>query len=296
MRTFDSVPNRLLPCVRVWPKSMHCLRRSLTTVWRVLLDVWLWNFRDIHRLLNTADKVRQMWAITGKRNSKKKPCISCCSEANDMFHSLNLTNKWNIPQGHRADAFGIVCFNCDSSDHTSDKCPHPRDEAKITKAKEVRVKSIGKGPGSGSRGHGRGRGDGHSGHRGDGNITRGKWGANKGAPSTPGTNTSLGDIVRQRNGKWMMNCKSCGWNESHTSKYRDEWNQNQSTFSIPVTFVFWSKLGKTPSPEKRPIPAARSASSGVFKGQLSGLINQYKTETEDGAFSSFLSEFEGLLN
>jgi hypothetical protein len=26
------------------------------------------------------------------------------------------------------------------------------------------------------------------------------------------------------------------------------------------------------------------------------LINRYKTETDDGMFSSFLSEFEGLLN
>ncbi len=28
---------------------------------------------------------------------------------------------------------------------------------------------------------------------------------------------------------------------------------------------------------------------------LSGLISHYKTETDDGAFASFLSEFEGLL-
>jgi hypothetical protein len=43
------------------------------------------------------------------------------------------------------DACGIVCFNCDSPDHTSDKCPLPRNEAKITKAKEVWAKSVGKG-------------------------------------------------------------------------------------------------------------------------------------------------------
>ena len=96
-------------------------------------------FRDIHGLLNTADKVHQMRAVTGKRNSKGTlaSVVKLCSEANDVFHSLNLMNKWNIPQGHWADAFGIVCFNCDSPDHTSDKCPHPRDEAKITKAKEA---------------------------------------------------------------------------------------------------------------------------------------------------------------
>ena len=127
-----------------------------------------------------------------------------------MFHFLNLTNKWNIPQGHRADAFGIVCFNCDSPDHTSDKCPLPRNEARITKAKEARAKSIAKGHGSGGCGPGRGRGDGRVGRGEDQSNTRGKWGATKDAPATPGTTTSSGDGVEKKNRKWMMNCKSCG--------------------------------------------------------------------------------------
>ena len=111
-------------------------------------------FRDIHKLLYTTDKVRQMQAVSGRRDSNTTLAAvqKLCSEANDVFHSLNLTNKWNIPQGHQADAFGIVCFNCDSPDHTSDKCPHPHNEAKITKAKEACAKSIGKGHSPGGRG------------------------------------------------------------------------------------------------------------------------------------------------
>jgi hypothetical protein len=60
--------------------------------------------KEIHKLLNTADKVHQMRAVSGKQDSNttlaavQKPC----SNANDMFHTLNLTNKWNIPQGHQA--------------------------------------------------------------------------------------------------------------------------------------------------------------------------------------------------
>ncbi len=232
-------------------------------------------FRDIHRLLNTANKVHQMRAVTRKQNSKETlaSVVKLCSEANCVFHSLNLMNKCNIPQGHRADALGIVCLNCDSPDHTSDKCPLPCNEAKITKAKEVRTKSIGKGRGSGGCGCGRGHGDGHGGRGGDRNNTRGKWDLTKGAPATPSTNTSSGDGVEKKNGKWMMNYKSCKWNESHTSKYHGKWNRNQSTFSIPVTHVFWSKSGITPSAEKGPTPAAGSASSGASKKQLSGLIN-----------------------
>ena len=149
---------------------------------------------------------------------------------------------------------------------------------------------------SGGCGCGRGCGDGQGGRGGDGTNTRGKWGATKGDPVNPGTNTSLG-CVENWNGKWMMNCKSCGWNETHTSGFHSEGNRNQSTFCIPLTHVFWTKSGTTPSAEKvPPRAAAGTASSGVSRGQLSGLINWYKTESDDGMFLSFLSEFEGLLN
>jgi len=46
--------------------------------------------------------------------------------------------------------------------------------------------------------------------------------------------------------------------------------------------------------EKALTPAAVPA-AGLPKGQLNGLISRFKTETDDGAFASFLSEFEGLL-
>jgi hypothetical protein len=94
----------------------------------------------------------------------------------------------------------------------------------------------------------------------------------------------------------MMNCKSRGWNETHTSWFHGKWNCNQSTFCIPATHVFWGKLRTTPSAEKGRAPAAITASSGVSRGQLSELIDWHKTEAEDGAFASFFSEFKGLLN
>jgi hypothetical protein len=43
MKMFDCVLNRLLSCVRVWPKLAHYLRRYLDILWRDLPDVWLWN-------------------------------------------------------------------------------------------------------------------------------------------------------------------------------------------------------------------------------------------------------------
>ncbi len=93
-----------------------------------------------------------------------------------------------------------------------------------------------------------------------------------------------------------MNCKSCGLNNTHTSGYHGEWTRNQFAFKLPATHVFWSKLGSASSAEKGPPPTPSTATSGVSKGQLSGLIGWYKTETEDGMFASFLNEFEWLLN
>ncbi len=43
MRMFDCVQNRLLLCVRIWPKLTHYLRRYPAIFWRDLPDVWLWN-------------------------------------------------------------------------------------------------------------------------------------------------------------------------------------------------------------------------------------------------------------
>jgi hypothetical protein len=42
-----------------------------------------------------------------------------------------------------------------------------------------------------------------------------KWGAN-GETLHPGANKASADGVKQRNGLWMMNCKSCGWDKIHT--------------------------------------------------------------------------------
>jgi len=130
-------------------------------------------FREIHKLLYTTNKVHQMWAVSGRRdNSTTLAAVQkLCSEANDVFHSLNLSNKWNIPQAHRADAVVFAGY-CRSPAHASFKCPLPRDEARITKAKEVRTKSY-DGRGSGGPGHGRGCGDGQGGRGGDRTNTRG---------------------------------------------------------------------------------------------------------------------------
>ncbi len=63
--------------------------------------------------------------------------------------------------------------------------------------------------------------------------------------------------------------------------------------------MFWGKSDTTPSVEKSltsASPGIGMATAGVPKSQLHGLISHYKTESEDGAFASFLNEFKVLLN
>ncbi len=96
-------------------------------------------FKDIHRLLCTTHKVCQMRAVTGRRDSSTTLAHiqKICKEACEVFHSMNLTNKWNIPQSHQADAFLTTCYNCGAPDHTSNKCSLPRNEANIRPRRHV---------------------------------------------------------------------------------------------------------------------------------------------------------------
>jgi hypothetical protein len=163
---------------------------------------------------------------------------------------MNLTNKWNIPQSHQADAFLTTCYNCGAPDHTSDKCPLPRNEAKITKAKEARAKLVKEGHGDRGPGRGGDRSGQGGGQGGDRTNTRNKWGAN-GGPKIPKNDKSSADGVKKKNGTWWMNCKSCGWNDTHMSGYHGEWSRNQSHFNFLELTSFGVSRGGLHLPRRR---------------------------------------------
>jgi hypothetical protein len=116
------------------------------------------------------------------------------------------------------------------------------------------------------------------------------------------TNGSIG----KHNGKWSMVCKSCRWNTTHTTGYHGKWVADPKSCSLPATHLFWSKSGKTPpeggnSGSLIPTLAATTTTASVTSVSLLSLhvgplIAQYKTDTEDGQFASFLADFERALN
>ena len=84
------------------------------------------------------------------------------------------------------------------------------------------------------------------------------------------------------------------------------WAADPNNFSLPATHAYWLKTGKTPPagrvPDTQPAAAPASASGSVGSAQsllstrMGPLIAQYKTNSEDGQFSSFLADFERALN
>ncbi len=211
-----------------------------------------------------------------------------------------MLNEWNIPKKHRIDA----CFNCGDLDHGVPKCPRPIDQSRIDKAKAEYSKNGGShgggrgGRGGGGRSAGRGRGDG-----GNQTNTRGKW---KGDDAKVPTALTTNDGIGKHNGKWSMVCKSCGWNTTHTSGYHNKWVADPKSFSLPATHLFWSKTGKTP-PEggnggsvilitATTATTASVTSESSLSSRVGPLIAQYKTNTEDSQFASFLADFERILN
>ena len=142
----------------------------------------------------------------------------------------------------------------------------------------------------------------HLGDGGNQTNTRGKWKGNDAKVSAAlTTNSGIGI----HNGKWSMVCKSCGWNTTHTTGYHNKWvADSKSFFPLPATHLFWSKSGKTPPegggggstiPTAAITPTAASVTSGSTL-RVGPLIAQYKTNTKDGLFASFLADFDRVLN
>jgi hypothetical protein len=112
--------------------------------------------------------------------------------------------------------------------------------------------------------------------------------------------------IGKHTGKWSMVCKSCGWNTTHTTGFHDKRVADPYFFSLPATHLFWSKSGKNPPAGDgggSTTPAATittTAASVTFDRTLSlrigPLIAQYKTDTKDGQFASFLADLERALN
>jgi hypothetical protein len=151
---------------------------------------------------------------------------------------------------------------------------------------------------NGGHGQGHGCGDGNK------SNTHGKW---KGDGKATSALSTIGGIGKHK-GELCITCKTCGWNTTHTSGYHNLWAKDPHAFSLPATRISWTKSGKKPPTggDRGTIvlaTAAQLATTGSIQSATSLLsacvgllIAQYKRGSEDGQFTSFLANFERVLN
>jgi hypothetical protein len=121
-----------------------------------------------------------------------------------------LANKWLTTS--KQNIAGIVaavnaCWNCGEEGHGVGKCTKPKDQARITKNKEAFQKSK-----RGSNISGRSTGKkGKGGNEKDPDYQRKMW-ANSG--------------IHVVNGTLMLNCKTCGYNTTHSTEFHGQLAKN----------------------------------------------------------------------
>ena len=249
-------------------------------------------FTGPFELILNSERVKNMGTPASLDDDNKKTLTQVRDillMANNEFHSLNTAKKWNVPEGRIS-----ACYNCDG-DHLLPDCKEPRDEAKIVRNRKAAWEHRKK--------DGKVRPDG-----------RKQWEKKKfhsggcGKGGGAGT-TNTGNGVKYMNGKWMCKCNkaSCGWNETHTTKFHGAWLKNPQSFKLPPTHLFMIKAGKSDGTNYvgagsgGTTPGNKGASSGggggttglsaTAKSQLKTLVNKHKTETEDSSLSQFFSDF-----
>jgi hypothetical protein len=221
-----------------------------------------------------------------------------------MFNALNISKEWNIPQKHRTNAsYVFPCFNCGDLDHGIPKCPKPLDQSRIDKVKAEFSRNGGGRKGREGRGYGGHGSGGHESERGRGDggraNTHGKW---KGKDKALVVIPKGGDGTESHKGKWMMLCKSCGQNSTHTSGCHAQWAVAPNSFSLPATHAFWTKSrrspqirgggGSTTSAATVSTVGASRATAGLLSARVGPLIAQYKTSSKDSQFALFLADFK----
>ena len=164
-----------------------------------------------------------------------------------------------------------VCDDC-GGPYIAPKCPLPHDEEKIKKSFEACVKAqAGR---LGGCGHDR---SGCGSHGGGFGNKQGQWSSSNSSASTNAATANQG--IECINNVWMMKCKDCGWNTTHTSKYCDEAKRQGDSFSVPATHPYWG-LSKKAHPSATVAGLATAAGSATTN-----------TEKNDGS-SSTISLYE----
>jgi len=205
--------------------------------------------------------------------------------AMNIYDNLNLGRQWNVP-GKSTNALPITCDNC-GGPHTANKFPQPRNKEKCKKAREARQKASN----DGGRGQGGRGGRGSRGGRGGCGDQQSRWNG-----SSDSTRDAKDKGVQCINGVWMMKCKDCGWNTTHSSKYCGEAKRQGSSFVVPASHPYWALSNKAhPSATSAGGSTAGSNNDSTISSRMSTLIDSRMTSTESSEVASLLAEIKSCL-
>ena len=147
-------------------------------------------------------------SVTCKDTLKKVKDITAM--ADNSFHSLNTSSKWNVPSGSALANRNVICFNC-GGNHYLNARPKRKNQGEIKKNKaawEAQRKAAGQ-SNSGGGGGGNGGQPRQSGRK--------KWGNGKSNGNNNGGHTN--GVVKVGE-EYFCKCLKCdGLNKTHTTKY-----------------------------------------------------------------------------
>eukprot|EP00956_Cyclotella_meneghiniana_P039449 scaffold172091_cov35-Cyclotella_meneghiniana.AAC.2 len=154
-----------------------------------------------------------------------------------MYDTLNIAGSW-IKINNRTNALNTIvikrkCWNCGEEGHSVSECSKPCDEATITKNRNKFMQSR---PSGNNSGGGRGRGNG--GGRGNGSGRGRGGGRGRGDPDYQRKAWETQGIKVDSDGVLKVNCRVCGLNTTHSSRYHSAWASNPSTFRLPDNNVY----------------------------------------------------------
>ena len=220
-------------------------------------------FQTIFRLRNQT--LLEVSASAGPKKTALEWIKAYFAQAKTIYTSMVLRNKW-LPRSKRSAHVNAIvedvshCWNCGKKGHRAQDCPDPRDEATFEKNKKAfyeRKKDAGQSNNQAS-------------HKGKGGGKKGDSGTQKtGGYSRSGFGTN--GVMVTSDGQVYTHCKhgtsadGCGVNQTHSSKYHNEWKANKASFKLPATHPFMTAVASGGTQSGTAASATASVTATVQK-------------------------------
>ena len=209
------------------------------------------------------------------------------TQAKTLYTSSVLRNKWLPHSKRNAHANAIVegvtiCWNCGKKGHRAPDCPDERDNETFQKNRKAFMESK-KAAGGGNHQKGKKGGGGKSGDSGTqkpGGYTRSGFGSN--------------GVMVTSDGQVYTHCKhgtateGCGTNQTHSSKYHNEWKANKMSFKLPPTHPFMTASASTGK-------GSQGTDSGSIDSAVQSALAKMLAKLETASSDPDISGAAGLL-